>query len=78
MRPLLRTAVPMLMVGLTAWRYAGLRGPMLWLALLRGVGLRAAIPVLVVLSAARWLTRPTRQGEAPPGSRSRAGTAARP
>lgn len=62
------------MAGLTAQRYAALRGPMLWLALMRGVGIRAAIPALLLLSAVRWLARP----RSPAGGRgARAGTAAR-
>jgi len=54
---LARTALPLLLAGMSARRYAALRGPVLWLALLRGVGLRGAIPVLVLLSLARRLAR---------------------
>lgn len=73
---LIRTAVPLVMAGLSAQRYAALRGPMLWLALVRGVGIRAAIPVLLLLSVARWLARPRRGDRAAPTALRSPGTAA--
>lgn len=59
---LARTVLPLLVAGMSARRYAALRGPMLWFAVVRGVGMRGAIPVLLLLAVARRLTRSRRAG----------------
>jgi hypothetical protein len=54
---LARAALPLLVAAMSLRRYAALRGPALWLAVIRAVGLRGALPALVLLSLARRLAR---------------------